>query len=752
MANQRGQGLGITPFDPVEGVQATNVPGSTGGAADQAGNALFGVSSVLGQKVGALGDQLAALEGKRAGEAAGADPNFRPSNGWTIRQQAWDKAGVETYLNNLDARISSDMTGAYLKWRERPDASPSDLVATFAKIKQDYTSQHVFPEIQGQFERRFTHLELGFVTHATDRYDQWVRGNERASIIEATDAHDKTKQTLLAGDPENPATIAAVNDQQRASEAKIRAGIASGAIKPDAGEKMILDSQADTLTQLWSAKIANTPPEKLAEGLDEFRRKRRAGEVALDLPTALKVEATYLKAIKDRDRAAVAEANGLQQQSKNMIERALDGNPPSMDERRQLLAAAGNAPLGADIGTSTLQHLDWIDIGRKLGPNALARVEQELIAQGGATPDAKTASDIKFVRDIRTKLSEKMKTDPVGFATAQRLAPIQTLPVDGDAASLGNALQDRVAQMKGAQATEGLPGRYLTPDEARILQTRVAKGGDDALAVAGAIVAGAGADAPAVIGQISKDVPEFARLGALVAGGRPQQVETAKRIADYLKAKAVRGPGEKEVVETPLPQQHQTWRAEVFGRSYIDDMAKEAEITTAAEAIYKAEAFRQGITDPKADETKANETKAKKLWQESLQRAAGRTTIDGRDYGGYADFKGESWWTGRAKVRVPDNVAADALPKLIGSITDKDLGHLGDKAPMTADGRPFSAADIKNAYPIAAPGGYHFSTTPPGQTPRWITTRDGLPWRMRWADFEPQFRQRVPSAFLGGAP
>ena len=72
--------------------------------------------------------------------------------------------------------------------------------------------------------------------------------------------------------------------------------------------------------------------------------------------------------------------------------------------------------------------------------------------------------------------------------------------------------------------------------------------------------------------------------------------------------------------------------------------------------------------------------------------------------------------------------------------------------PVAADGRPYTAADVRAAVPVRMGAGYAFALgDPDGDDPRFIRGENGRPWVLPWTgSLEQQLRTRVPGAFRGG--
>ncbi len=272
MANQRGSGLGITPFDPTPPVDRS-VPGSVAGFTDRSSEAAAAVFGGLGAKVGALADQLAASEGRKAGLAAGADPNFRPSDGETIRARAYDKAAGDVYLSNLTARFHADA----LDLAEAHKADPVGLKAAYDGLVATYRRDHVFPEVDGLFQADATRLGSSLRRATFNQWEAKTKDQQHAALIEGMATRERDTQRVLALDPHDQVAEDTVKRLRDEDVAAIKAQIASGAITAVQGEKLILDRMQGAEASLAVARASTLPT---ADQVDAYRAKLKADFVA----------------------------------------------------------------------------------------------------------------------------------------------------------------------------------------------------------------------------------------------------------------------------------------------------------------------------------------------------------------------------------------------------------------------------------------------------------------------------------------
>lgn len=253
MANQRGSGVPISPFEPQVSRDRQLIPNVT--PAPQAPEVASAVTQKMADRVGALADQLAQDAGTRAGLAAGADPAFRPTNGFTIRDRAFDRAATDTYMSNLSARFSSEALDIFDKHKD----DPAGLKAAYDGLVQTYRQRDVFPEIDGAFTAQATTLGTTLRRSALSGWETKTKDQQQAALIGDLSTRDTAGQRLLALDPHAPEAEASYMRLKDENVANIRSLIASGAITSVQGEKMIIDAEQNAQVQLAMARASTLP-------------------------------------------------------------------------------------------------------------------------------------------------------------------------------------------------------------------------------------------------------------------------------------------------------------------------------------------------------------------------------------------------------------------------------------------------------------------------------------------------------------
>jgi hypothetical protein len=424
---------------------------------------------------------------------------------------------------------------------------------------------------------------------------------------------------------------------------------------------------------------------------------------------------------------------------------AADGYPPTPQQLGPVRAAVdtrNNPELSArlhEVETVAPILTDW----RKASPMELERNLAQLDAhlrENGGTPTALRLK--KDGEQLLQKMRDGLKNDPIGWGAQSGAFDVQPVQLTGDGAIA--SMTARVATAEAIADKYGIKPTYLRPNEKIALTEAVKAGGDTMLTAAQNIVGGFDDRAPRVFSEVSKESPVLAHLGALMStGGSPALLRDAAE-AERLKANPeFKHPRGLDKPDTAMLTAQNERKIGVYGGAFtlVPDTERAA-VMTAADAFFTRSA-RTGY-DPKLDA----QSGSRAAFDQALQEAAGATFgPDKTQYGGIAPYKpGANWFTSN-KVLIPGNIRADRFQDVIGKITDADLA-LMPISPQAADGRAYTAKDIRNATPVAGPGGYRFAIgDPESDDPKWIQGADGKPFTLDLDRMEPALRKRIPDAY-----
>lgn len=434
--------------------------------------------------------------------------------------------------------------------------------------------------------------------------------------------------------------------------------------------------------------------------------------------------------------------------AQGIVEQGFPVPPAQMATVEQAAIQSGNPGVVQELqNLKTIQPVlqDW----RKASPAQLERniadVERTM-AEHGATPALLT------LRDAGTKLLANaragIKADPNGWADRTGAVPMAPIDWGGQGQThenLTTQMRQRVASAETVASVYGIQPSYLTPAERQAIGKVAAMGGKEMTDTAAAIVAGFGDRAPAVLAELGKGDPVLAHVGGLLNTGGSSAVasDAADSIALRNNPEALKNA--PHWFRTPNDKTF-NWQADIQRGTYGGAFAQAGETGSAAEQTAKAaflsRAMRQHF-DPTVDSP--DSAKAKTTYDRALQEAAGAVfDPSGNQYGGVGKYRtGSAFWGDTRKVLVPSAIRADRFGDVVGAIRDEDLG-----GKWQAGGRTYSAADLRNATPVAVKGGYWFALgDPQSDSPKWIPDANGRKLTVDIDRLEPALRRRVPQAY-----
>ncbi len=348
MVNRRAQPVGFeAPGAPPQAAVPNALPASLDGRAasglSAGASALESMADKLAAHLGAWGDEQAALEGKRAGAIAGADPNFRPTDSATVRGRAFDREGVRVYASNVTARFQSEAMDIFDQNRNDPAALTQKLGALAAT----YDQKHIFPEIRGDFAANQTSVISALRMKALTNFHDDEKDKNRAALITDMGRTEAARNRLLTVDPTSPEAEAAALRMRDDNIARIKASAAAGGLSETQAAKQIEDEQHGA----WSAIIgARAGSLKTPEEIDAYRAKARAdfGKGAFaGLREFDTLDAQMAAMSKQRKTQADQAFNELDRKVGDFLERQQKGFTPSttewmaLEEQAQALGARG---------------------------------------------------------------------------------------------------------------------------------------------------------------------------------------------------------------------------------------------------------------------------------------------------------------------------------------------------------------------------------------------------------------------------
>lgn len=476
---------------------------------------------------------------------------------------------------------------------------------------------------------------------------------------------------------------------------------------------------------------------------------------------------------KRRAIFAKAEANldkvrkGTEQIIKEQMSVAADGYlppEPIMQELDRRVRALGDPMIAAQYD-AMLRNAQLTRAYQKAPPLAIeeeARRLREMAATGGATKEMD--GQIKHVEKLAENVRRQVNDDPMGWAARAQIsvplavpagasfeqaeatavrAPIQLDQIDFRSDTVGATLARRMDQAKAVGGYYGQPPAVFTKNEREFLRDTLRQGGKGALFVLGSIAksaADAGIEPSAVMKEFSKDAPEVAVIGQMVAGNAdPRMLETA---ANALAWKAKLGEKFESTIDKTQAKPDLAEYADVLAPTPTNVDA----VKHTANLIYEYEARRQGLKQ--FDLT---------VYHDVVRRVMGETKApDGTIYGGvgqqgrgWSDGKWSSsgWFGATPKVLLPAEVRQDSFDDMVGAIRATDL----PEPPVDGAGKPLTMGQVRSASWISlGPGRYALELKRDADGTRAVAmSANGQPYVLDVRPLLPKIQKRKPEIFRG---
>ncbi|WP_210168867.1 hypothetical protein, partial [Aureimonas sp. D3] len=401
---------------------------------------------------------------------------------------------------------------------------------------------------------------------------------------------------------------------------------------------------------------------------------------------------------------------------------------------------------GAAIVNETMEK---VSAARILRDKPLSEAETYVL---GLERDASAVSNgtADFARAELERMKSQAKENPVGLAERKGLLPPEegSLMDAQSADDLSGRVKLRVERAELAAEHFGVTPKYLKPGEADAIRAMVEQNPASAATLAAGIVRGAGPRVGAVLSELHDNAPAVAQAGIILAGGG-----SPKAAADVIEGygKGADGKARPAILDD---KRRAFVVQQTFGGAYAGAPAFGTRAIATAEAIAKTRLEKTGI-DPKSDA-------AVPVFERALQEASGAVFEGDVQYGGITKVsRGGAWgmFADHPEVVVPPSIRVDRFDDVIDAIRDSDLlpkdgersrvGKPFFSAPAVREnGKPYSAADLKAAKPVAVKGGYQFAIgDPTSDDPQWISGSDGRPFVLAIEAMRPLLEARVPGAF-----
>lgn len=640
----------------------------------------------------------------------------------TIYGEAYDRAAMSAYTWRLDQGLSNDLSAAHEQFRDDPSGFQQEL----GRIRETYMADESFadPRIREVFEKSFTTRAEAYTRDVASRHGQRLDAEEKASAAEALDARLSgiEKDAYLMG--ANPEGDRIVGEQVERTMRSIDAAVAGGSLTPAQAaqwrgrvRKGAMQSRLhgvfdalETVDQKREFALGLMTDEKLLSDFG-FADVRAISDLLFNRALseggrktgAEKVESSRIEALLEDDIASISTSGeGLDPAESGLSADLVEGKlgPEKLaawqEARRQATHAyQATAGMEGDNEAEILTRLDTL----KPEPGKAGFADQQAIYSHAA----------KRAREI---IEERVK-DPLG--QAMRAGAVDIQPLDfSDGGTLVSSIAGRRTAARGVADLYGTPRRFLMPGEQEKLAAELEANPLLMQSVAGAAVSALGSDAPAFLAEISQSSPVLAHAAGVAA--ITGDTSLASDIALTLAARR----DKIYTAKMPPAGQMRTAAEPYLGTALAMLPATQSAMLETATLLFEQAANREGFDSKEIAE---RGSPANKAWLRALDRAAGRRTLGGVEYGGFAELNGQ-------QIMVPPDMPATEPARLWDAINQDMLERL---PPVdSANGVPLTARQIRRGRLVNAGDGVYRVALgdPQGENPKWLATPDGRHWQV----------------------
>lgn len=669
----------------------------------------------------------------------GAPGTFRPTNANTIYGRAYDVAGTNTYLQELKLTMVQDQAAVFEKYKDDPVA----LKKAFGELEQAHLHDHVFPDIQADYQLDFRRGQMAYENQAQSLHEAKIKEQDQASFMQRSSVlEDEKARFSLTSDPSDPNQVAHLADLQQSVENHYDSAVSRGLMTPAqamaAKEKSRSDLNVTFYTKQASAKSADEIGQMRKDMETDFANGGIPGLTTNDYSTIQ----DQLASLENTRRTQDEKANkDLKTAGELMATHMAQGLPVSPDEMTKFQLQASKAPDGHKIVSSTLARMK---VAQAVATMPVSQVEKNLESMLKDGDGNVNAEDLAFARDLLETHKKALIADPIGEAEKYGLIPVDPgIPLDGNGGpqAVADAFSYRIGTAETVAKHFGVPVKYIRPDEAKAIENLVQSSPEQALSVAGGLVAASGGRAADVLRDLGKNAPSVMQAGSIIAVGGSGQAAL-----EALKgARGLDDNGDK------LPRVNMSVSAELDGTIAGALSLHPEDARRASQSANSITRYRMDAAGIEKDDIEGQ----KAIYKRALSESLGATFEGDIQFGGLADFSGmrNIFMPQESQIIVPPTIRADKFQDVFRSITQSDLTALPvlpampfAQVPKDETGRSYSAYDIASGSPVATNGGYWISLgDPASDNPQWIMGTDGQPLTVP-VSFLERIATRIPGA------
>lgn len=751
MANERREPVSLPRMPgrvmPAGGINQVSARGLADAASQSSGaEQLFSkAANLFGQAataVGRIADQAAAREGQEAGAMAGLDPEFRVRGDQTIYSQHFNQAGLETFKSKAAVDLQAQMEAV----AEKYPADPEKLTAALQSVRKGWfgglnkdLAPHVLPDMDSLFNRH----QIGLVRQAKRQFHENVRAEQLGALEADREMRARTaeQQAYRLGLDETADQVLAGELADLKARLSVRGPDGQFVMTPQEQQRVLRTTEVGMARARISGAFARLPDLGSRQRFidDLGKRYQAGGDKVLDLfdPAEFHaLEATLLSEARREGLGHEQATRVLKEDIRAFRDAAKDGLALKDDEMAGLKArvAGTNNPELIDAFHAGLDDLALVRHLNTLAPSdieaAIASEEQRVRAEG-ASITARDTDRLDLMRGYLDKAKTAIATNQLGFAAKTGVVTLPPLEWGNPA-----SLRQRVAASEQAAAVLKREPQYFQPQERDDLAAISRQGGDQMLAVAGAVVSGFGNHSPKAIAEITKEAPVLSVVGNLwrqTGASEPPQI--ARDVAKGVELRGLKGF--KTMVDAAFVPMAVN---DTIGDAFLDRPEYRAAIIDAANAAYDALAYRKQFATFEPNE-----------YQAVLRQVVGEREIGGVTYGGVVT-PSDGWFKSAPSIQLPPVIRQDAWRDVVGMVDLGDLDRAGIPRPAGVDQNPILMDRIRNGTLVEkAPGKYAVALgawDQPGAE-EYALGADGKPFILDLEALAPVLARRRPDLFAG---
>lgn len=629
----------------------------------------------------------------------------------TIAGQAYNDAAIRAASWRLSASLSQDIGAIYQQYRD----NPSQLTAELTKLHDTYVQDAGLsdPRMREVFDKQFVERSQAYQLDALNLQGQRLRQEEQTAAATGIDAGiaDMERQAYALG--ANGQTGQLLDSQVQRLEAGIGAAAADGLITAPDAEKAKRDLGRTVFMARTQGVFDNLPtPAAKQEFAQQILDDYAAGKGPFG-----KLSLSEAKTLSDQLFASAFDAqNKAQAMGKKEIARlkGLMGDD---------LASVAQTGQGLDFASA---NFDPEKASALLGPDAMALWQDKRAAarrqwEATAGMETETAAEIanridmlkpqagapdyaqqaqihtEAMQRARAVLKER-QMDPLG--QAERANVVDLAPIDASSPdTLANSLAERANAARQVAGMYGTPYTVFKPQERTHIADALMNNPELLPGFAQSVVTAFGKDAPKALAEISDQGPVLAHVAAIELSNGDNSL--AYDVAQTL---AARKDGAYKL-KMPSDAKFAKTMAAATGGALVTSPQLQSSVMATAQLLYERQAQLQGFDASEADQPG---TTAAKVFAQSINRALGATTRDGRQFGGLVNVNGTN-------TIAPPDMPAEAIEKAVRNISPETLA--GQMGMGTANGVPISTDQLRRAKLVAVGDGKYLMALGDPQSP-----------------------------------